>query len=60
MFWLDICPSLRGTKSAVCHCEPVEGRRGNLIHPKERYIWVQVRILHETDKAALVDNGMKI
>jgi len=23
-------------------------------------MWVQVRILHETDKTALVDNGMKI
>jgi hypothetical protein len=21
------------------------------MHPKERYIWVQVRILHETEKA---------
>ena len=31
-----------------------------LINPKERYIWVQVRILYETDKAILVDNGMKI
>lgn len=31
-----------------------------LIHPKESHIWVQVRILHETDKAVLVDNGMKI
>ena len=31
-----------------------------LVHPKERYIWVQVRILYETDKAILVDNGMKI
>jgi len=31
-----------------------------LMHPKERYIWAQVRILHETDKAILVDNGMKI
>ena len=30
-----------------------------LMHPKERYIWVQVHILHETDKAVLVDNGMK-
>ncbi|GAH90586.1 unnamed protein product [marine sediment metagenome] len=30
-----------------------------LIYPKERYIWVQVRILHETDKAILVNNGMK-
>ena len=31
-----------------------------LMHPKEKYIWVQVRILHETDKAILIDNGMKI
>ncbi len=30
------------------------------MHPKERYIWAQVRILHETDKAVLVDTGMKI
>ena len=30
-----------------------------LMHPKERYIWVQVRILHETDKAVLIDNDMK-
>ncbi len=22
-----------------------------LIHPQERYIWAQIRILHETDKA---------
>ena len=28
-------------------------------HLKERYIWVQVRILRETEKAILVDNGMK-
>jgi len=28
--------------------------------PKERYIWAQVRILRETEKAILVDNGMKI
>ena len=31
-----------------------------LMYPEERYIWAQVRILHETDKAILVDNGMKI
>ena len=31
-----------------------------LVHPKERYIWVQVRILHETHKAVLVDTGIKI
>jgi len=30
----------------------------NLINP-ERYIWTQIRILKETDKAILVDNGMK-
>ena len=32
----------------------------NITHPGERYIWAQVHILHETDKAILVDNGMKI
>lgn len=31
-----------------------------LIYPKERYIWTQVRILHETEKAILIDNDMKI
>ena len=31
----------------------------NLVYPKERYIWAQVRILHETDKAMLIDNGIK-
>jgi len=30
------------------------------LHSTERYTWTQVRILHETDKAILVDNGMKI
>ncbi len=30
----------------------------NLINP-EKYIWAQVRILHETDKAVLVYNGIK-
>jgi hypothetical protein len=31
----------------------------NVIYPKEKYIWARVRILHETDKAILVDNGIK-
>ena len=31
----------------------------NAIYPKERYIWAQVRIIHETDKAVLIDNGRK-
>jgi len=31
-----------------------------LMHPKERCIWVQVPILHETDKTVLVDDGTKI
>ncbi len=31
-----------------------------LMHPNERRIWTTVRILHETDKAILIDNGMKI
>jgi len=32
----------------------------DLINPKPKYIWAQVRILHETEKAILVYNGMKI
>lgn len=30
-----------------------------LLHAEERYIWAKVRILHETDKAILVNNGRK-
>ena len=30
------------------------------LYSSERYIWAQVRILHETDKTILVYNGMKI
>ncbi len=57
MFWPDIfLMEERSLPSVIAS----NGRRGNLIHPKERYIWAQVRILRETDKAASVDNGMKI
>jgi hypothetical protein len=31
-----------------------------LIYPKVRHIWTPVRILHETEKAILIDHGMKI
>jgi hypothetical protein len=31
----------------------------SLIYPKEKHVWAQVRILHETDKAILVDNWRK-
>lgn len=31
----------------------------NIIYPKQRFIWAPVRIIHETDKAILVDNGRK-
>ena len=31
-----------------------------LMYPPEKFVWAQVRILHETNKATLVDNGMKI
>ncbi len=31
----------------------------NLIHPQEKYIWAPVKIIHETEKAILVDNGRK-
>ena len=32
----------------------------DLVFPKERYIWAQIRILRESDKTILVDNGVKI
>jgi len=32
----------------------------NLLYPKEKHIWARVRILHESEKAILIDNGMKI
>ncbi len=32
----------------------------NLLYPKEKYVWARVRILHETGKAILIDNGVKI
>jgi len=32
----------------------------NLLYPPERYIWAPIKILHETEKAILVDNGRKI
>jgi len=32
----------------------------NAEFPKERYIWVEIRILHETDKAILVKAAGKI
>lgn len=31
----------------------------NVIYPKEKRVWAQVRIIHETDKAVLIDNGTK-
>jgi len=56
MFGVNIFLSLREAK-----------RRSNLkaykaisYIPKKRYIWAQIRILHETDKTILVDNDMKI
>lgn len=32
----------------------------NVLYPKEKYIWVPVRIIHETEKAILVDNGREL
>jgi len=60
MLWPNIFPSSRGTKSSVCHCESAEGRRGNLMYPKEKYVWARVRVLHETEKPILIDNGTKV
>ena len=31
----------------------------NLFFPAERYVWVPIRILHETKKAVLVYHGAK-
>jgi hypothetical protein len=31
-----------------------------MLYPRPKYTWAQVRILHETEKAILVYNGMKI
>jgi len=31
----------------------------SLLYPQERFIWVQVRIIYETDKAIQVGNGRK-
>jgi len=31
----------------------------SLIYPKEKRVWAQVRILHETDRAILIYNGGK-
>jgi len=31
----------------------------SIMYPMERYIWAKVRIIHETDKAILVDNGRR-
>ncbi len=33
---------------------------GSLLYPKDRYIWLKIRILHETDKAILVYIGRKL
>ena len=31
-----------------------------VFYPEERYIWAPIRIIHETDKAILADNGRKL
>ncbi len=56
MIWLNIFLSLR---KALATKQSQSGY-GKFVYPKEKYIWAQIRILHETDKAILVDNGMKI
>ena len=56
MLWPDIFPSLRG----LSRVQARELDEAISYIPKERYIWAQVRILRETEKAILIDNGMKI
>jgi len=31
-----------------------------MLYPRPKYVWAQIQILHETEKAVLVYNGMKI
>ena len=31
-----------------------------IIYPEEKHVWAQIRILHETEKAILVDNGSRL
>jgi len=56
MFWPNIFLSLRG---ALATEQPQSGYC-KFVSPKEKYVWAQIQILHETDKAVLIDNGMKI
>ena len=56
MFWSDIFRSLREASAK----KQSQSGYSNLLHPKEKYVWARVRILHETDKVMLIDNGMKI
>jgi len=56
MFWRDILLSLR----EVLTTKQSQNGYSKFIYPKEECIWAPVHILHETDKAVLVDNGIKI
>ncbi len=56
MFWPHIFLSLREALAT----KQSQSWYSNLLYPKEKYVWARVRILHETDKAILIDNGMKI
>jgi len=56
MFWPNIFLSLREALAT----KQSQSRYGKFVYPKEKYVWAQVRILHETDKAILIGNGMKI
>lgn len=32
----------------------------SIFFPESHFIWVQIRIIHETDKAILVDHGRRL
>ena len=49
MFWPDIFLSLRAFQRKAWQSQLF----------KEKYIWAQVRIPRETEKALLVDNGTR-
>ncbi len=56
MSWPDIFLSLREASAT----KQSQSGYSNLLYPKEKCIWARVRILHETDKAILIDNGTKV
>jgi len=55
MFRSNIFLSLRGALAT----KQSQSGYGKFVYPTEQYVWAQVRILHETDKALLVDTNTR-